>query len=1057
LTLVNPAILPGSDRLIFSYIQNPDSTTPNVEHSQQTLEIEDTGSTPLTISSMTISGPWAFVGAPSGGYTNVTVNPGSPLTVTLAFTQRSLPAHSYNETDYTTNPNGGAAITGTLTINSNDSTSTSKVVTLAGYWQDQSNDNEEPSLQTITNLLAGYQTNINSTPIPDLTEPTSPSAAQYYGSEVVSNSWEAANSSSPVTIQELATFRTQGNTSTVDWYTASTQASHYLYTDVANQGQTLLPTLSNGKVAEASFTPNGAFGLRVDNEYSSDAINNANGNTGGGGHHFRFFPAVDASGNTIPNTYIVAMDYGVIQAENFDFQDHVWVVTNIRPSGTPETPSNFTATNGTAPVLTWTADTYSPVSYNVYSSSSPTGTYTKLNSSPLTTTTYTDTSDPSGPVYYKLYAVDTTQAPVATSVAATASANTGPVAASYSLSAFSGQSITFNPLVNDTDASATLNPSTVTVTAPNHGGTATVNSANGAITYTPSSTFTGTETFTYTVTDSNSQTSAPATVTFSVSAPIVISPTANNEVTTTLENTPVQIPVLSVDDPVTTFNVSSVKITTQPKSGNVVVNSDGSVTYTPSTNFVGGDTFSYTVADNNGQTSNAAVVDINVGTEISSAKGAARTLVYTDENGTPVTITLNRGVADVYFDGIGTVVSSAKGKTTVAGSSLRPREIILSQTTAASVLSITGKKNGQVNLGGITDTGTLGVLSAPTANLSVTGSTSQLSSSAEFSGSLEAATVSTATTIASAGTIQLTGVRSLSLRSVTDGVINLGNTGVASSSVVISGVVTDSSLISTAPITTLKAKSWINDNNATQSESVAVSAPSINSLSIGGAFDANLTLDSTGKLAALGSAHITGSVGAGIWSITGNTNSVVLGSAATSFGGVNVSGALGSFVVSTGGLSSDITAGSINSLKVAGAINANITTTGNLLSLQAGQLIDSIVDVGSTAGSIADATSGNIGTATLKSLRLTSKAANTFSDSSVIADIIGTASTGSVNAANGGTPEGIAVNTIKSATVVVDHGTIHLNAADLASDSALSGYLTAKGLTFGDFAIDIAP
>ena len=73
--------------------------------------------------------------------------------------------------------------------------------------------------------------------------------------------------------------------------------SSQLFTDTTNQGQTLLPTLSSGALAQASFTPGGAFGLRVDNEYSTDSINNASGNTGGGRTPFPFlFPLVDSSG-----------------------------------------------------------------------------------------------------------------------------------------------------------------------------------------------------------------------------------------------------------------------------------------------------------------------------------------------------------------------------------------------------------------------------------------------------------------------------------------------------------------------------------------------------------------------------------------------------------------------------------------------------------------------------------------------------------------------------------------------------------------------------------------
>jgi hypothetical protein len=1048
LTLVNPENLPASNRLIFNYVQNPDTNVPNVVHDTQALDLENTGDATLTVSSITITGPWQFVNAPSGGYNNVTIAPGATLPVTLQFTQRTLPAHSYNETNYTTNTNGGAVITGTLTINSNAPAAPTSVVTLAGYWQQLSNNNTEPSLQTIVNLLDGYKTVINPTPIPDLTEP---SGVQLYGSEVTSTSWEPAVPSQPVSLQQLGAFRTEGNNATVYWYTAADQVSHELFKDAANQGQTLLPTLDGGAIAQASFTPTGAFGFRVDNEYSTDSINVAAGNAGGGGHHFRFFPLVDASGNTVPNTYIVTMDYGTLQTENFDFNDNVFVVSNIRPSGTPETPAGFTATTGASPVLTWTADSYTPVGYEISSSPTLNGTYTLLTPNPITTTTFTDTSNTGTPVYYKLTAVDSTQAPVATSFPATTSANTGPVANPDTYQIFTSGSLTFNPLVNDTDKTGTINPATVQITQPNHGGTAVVHS-DGTITYTAGASFTGNETLTYTVADSNNQRSAAATITFVVSAPIIPAPVANNEVTATLENTPISIPVLSVDDPVTTFNNSTVTITTAPSSGNVVVDpTTGNVTYTPSTNFVGGDEFEYTVADNNTATSNVAVVDINVGTEISSAKGAAKTLTYTDENGTPVTISLNKGVADVFFDGIGTVVSTIKGKTTVAGSNLRARQISLSGTTAASVLSITGKRGGQVNLGGVTDESPLGVLNAPTANLRAVGTASLLGLSSSTQPLLGVAAAAIATPISPAGTVQLVGVRSISLRTADAANFVLGNTGVVSTAINFTGTITDTNLTAAGAISSIKAKAWVKSATDIQ----AVTGTSLGNLIIAGEFDPDLTLSSAGKVPALGTARIGGAVSIGSWTVTGNAKSVSIGGVSTSWGGIHVSGNLGSLVVAHTGLTADVTAGSINTLKVAGTLTADIITTGSLFTLQAGQLVDALVDVGSTADSVATATLGNIGTATLRSLRITSKAVNSFSDSSVIADVINSAITGPVNAANGGVPEGIAAHIIKAATVTADGGVLHLSAKNLLSDAALATFLTSKGATLGTFSLDI--
>src|SRR5207244_458332 len=90
---------------------------------------------------------------------------------------------------------------------------------------------------------------------------------------------------------------------------------------------------------------------------------------------------------------------------------------------------------------------------------------------------------------------------------------TGPVANTDSFNATAGQAVTLNVLTNDTDATGTLDPTTVKiVAAPNQGGILSVDPTTGMITYTAAAGFSGTETFQYTVADSNSLMSSPATV-----------------------------------------------------------------------------------------------------------------------------------------------------------------------------------------------------------------------------------------------------------------------------------------------------------------------------------------------------------------------------------------------------------------------------------------------------------------------------------------------------------------------------------------------------------------
>ncbi len=1044
LTLVNPDTLPSSDRLIFNYIQNPDPTVPNGVHDQQSLEITDTGTDPLLISSLTVTGPFAFVGAPPGGYTNVTVVPGTPLTVTLAFTQRSLPPHTGNQTNYTAQPNGGAAITGALSIVSNDPTTPTKTVTLAGYWQSQSADEEEPSLQTITNTLAGYDTVIAtasqlSSKSNGIDLQNNSSTPTIYGQEVVATAWEAADASQPVTIQELAKFHVEGVSDTTYWYSSSNLNSHVLMSSGTNQGQTLLPTQANGQLMVASFTPGTPFGFRDDNLYSSDAVNVANGDTGDDGHRFRFYPLVDENGNAVPNTWLVAVHEGQTLS---DYQDAVYIVTNMEPAptaGTPPAPTNLTASTAADPVLNWTGVTYNDLAgYNVYRSTSATGTFTKLTSTPITTTTFTDTASPPIGVtlYYRVTAVDAVSGNESAPDTTTTNTPGGPVAASFTVGAFTNEALPISILTHVTDTTGTPTAGSLLMdTAPAH-GTAIVDTTNGLITYTANAGFSGTDTIVYSISDSNGSGPSTGTITITVTDPAANPPIVSAQSGTTLANTAVVLTPIALDNTGTAITPMLVEIgntnadftaaplpttLTTAAGGTLTLNSNNTVTYKPAANFVGADSFLFKVEDVHGIFSGVATFSINVGVEISSAKGANKSLVYTDSGGSLVTVTLSRGVADIFFNGAGSE-SAAKGKITAGGSHLTISNIALSQTTAASALALKTRSNlANITLGGVTDAGVLG---------SITGLSTVLTGNG------------------TSATVVVGGVRSINLKTISSAQIQLG-AGVASDALT-AGAVTNSFFSSAVPVNSIKVASWT--NSASNLTSQAVTAPVLKSLSVAGEFDPSLNLTRAGR--DLNAATIRGAVNKGSWTIAGSAGPISIGSVASQWGGLTA-GVLTNVRIRTGGLPADITAGTISSLVVAGALSGNVVTTGNLGSLQVGQLVDSLVDVGSTATSVAAATLANVGVATLRSLRITSKLANSFSDSNVIADTIGSVTTGSVNTANGGTPEGLAALKIKGASVTLPTGVLHLSASTLLSDAAIATLLTQKGASLGTFAIDI--
>ncbi|MCB0761688.1 MAG: tandem-95 repeat protein, partial [Flavobacteriales bacterium] len=157
---------------------------------------------------------------------------------------------------------------------------------------------------------------------------------------------------------------------------------------------------------------------------------------------------------------------------------------------------------------------------------------------------------------------------------------------------------TFDVLDNDSDSDGTLDTGSVTISEEPSNGTATVNE-DGTITYTPDENYNGTDTFEYEVCD-NEGACETATVTVVVN-PVNDAPTANDDVATTNEDTDVTIDILDNDndddDPAGGIDNTSVTITDEPANGTVVVNGDGTVTYTPDENFNGSDVFTYEVCD----------------------------------------------------------------------------------------------------------------------------------------------------------------------------------------------------------------------------------------------------------------------------------------------------------------------------------------------------------------------------------------------------------------------------------------------------------------------------
>ncbi|MCU0915393.1 MAG: tandem-95 repeat protein [Planctomycetes bacterium] len=91
-------------------------------------------------------------------------------------------------------------------------------------------------------------------------------------------------------------------------------------------------------------------------------------------------------------------------------------------------------------------------------------------------------------------------------------------------------------------------------------------------------------------------------------------PVASPDIANTSIDTPVVIPVLANDaDPDGAIDPTTVAVTVEPEHGSLAIDPvTGAITYTPAAGFSGSDTFQYTVRDDQGNPSNAAVVEVAV-------------------------------------------------------------------------------------------------------------------------------------------------------------------------------------------------------------------------------------------------------------------------------------------------------------------------------------------------------------------------------------------------------------------------------------------------------------
>lgn len=179
--------------------------------------------------------------------------------------------------------------------------------------------------------------------------------------------------------------------------------------------------------------------------------------------------------------------------------------------------------------------------------------------------------------------------------------NDDPSAANDTSSTNEDSSVSVSVLANDSDPDS----DTLTVIGAWDGDHGTVTFTGSSVTYKPDANWHGTDSFVYWVIDEYGGVDS-ATVTVTVNA-VNDAPVANDDAAPITVNTPTVIAVRANDTDVDGDTLSVTAVGSAPHGVVSITGGGTGVSYTPTPNYVGSDSFTYTISDGHGGTATATV------------------------------------------------------------------------------------------------------------------------------------------------------------------------------------------------------------------------------------------------------------------------------------------------------------------------------------------------------------------------------------------------------------------------------------------------------------------
>jgi len=332
---LSPVISADKSEVIFSGFVNPPGS---LADDVQTLTLENIGVNDLTISTLNISGTDA------SGFSVVNA-PSLPLILTSG-------GSSVIQIEF--NPANTGALVASLDVGSDDANNPAFSIPLYGLASQQfEGSNEAPMSDIIATLgyninigWSGLTSNTSNFPLGDevlesVFQKAGPGNVEVLPVARYSPAWplpfgyydDNDDTSMPTLNQILVLASGQGGTTNPD-----------------PEHQTLFPELESGSL---SFDPGaGQFGFYTTSPshsaYTEDALN-ALLHPAQAEHATRIYALKDRAGNDVPNTYLIGFE----EASNGDYQDYVFVISNIQPaSQAPEPGTDLVRLNVGGPEYT---------------------------------------------------------------------------------------------------------------------------------------------------------------------------------------------------------------------------------------------------------------------------------------------------------------------------------------------------------------------------------------------------------------------------------------------------------------------------------------------------------------------------------------------------------------------------------------------------------------------------------------------------------------------------------------------------------------------------------